>query len=101
MKLKPLGSHIIVEPQAKETTTASGIIIPDTADKETPDRGMVIAVGPGKILENGSRQTIDITPGQEVIFKKWGKEEIELKENGVSKKYLVLSADDVMAVIEK
>lgn len=101
MQLRPLGGHVIVEPVAKETTTASGIIIPDTADKETPDRGTVIAVGPGKVLENGNRQLMEITPGQEVIFKKWGKEEIELKENGVSKKYLVLSADDVMAVIEK
>jgi chaperonin GroES len=101
MQLRPLGNHVIVEPVVKETTTASGIYIPDTADKEQPDRGTVIAVGPGKALENGSRQAIDLTPGLEIIFKKWGKEEIELKENGVSKKYLVLSADDIMAVIEK
>lgn len=101
MQLKPLGNHVIVEAVARETTTLSGIIIPDTADKEQPDRGTVIAVGPGKTLENGFRQSIELTPGQEVIFKKWGKEEIELKDGGVAKKYLVLSADDIMAVIEK
>src|SRR3990167_9051113 len=100
MQLRPLGNHVIVEPVAKETTTASGIIIPDTADKETPDRGTVIAVGPGKLLENGTRQAVDIAPGQEILFKKWGKEEIELKESGTSKKYFVLSAEDVLAIVE-
>lgn len=101
MQLRPLGNHVIVEPVAKETTTALGIIIPETASKEQPDRGTVIAVGPGKVLDNGSRQAIDLTPGQEIIFKKWGKEEIELKDGGVTKKFLILSADDVMAVVEK
>lgn len=100
MKLKPLGNNVIVEPAVKETTTASGIIIPDTADKEASDRGTVVAVGPGKMLENGSRQTIDLTPGAQVLFKKWGKEEVEYEEGGVKKKLLVVSAEDVLAVIE-
>ncbi len=100
MKLKPLGSNLIIESAPEETTTASGIILPDTASKDAQDRGTVIAVGPGKVLENGTRQTIDITVGEKVIFKKWGKEEIEVKESGVSKKYLIVSADEVMAVLE-
>ena len=102
MKLKPLGNHVIVEAAAKETTTALGIIIPDTADKERPERGIVVAVGAGKLLENGTRQSIDVVAGDEVVFKKYAPDEIELKEtDGQSKKYLIVNADEIMAVIEK
>lgn len=102
MNLKPLGNHIILTVAEKETTTALGIIIPDTADKERPERGTVIAVGPGKVLENGSRQAIDVKPGDEIVFKKYAPDEIELKDAlGMTQKYLVVSADEVMAIIEK
>lgn len=102
MNLKPLGNHIIVEAAGKETTTALGIIIPDTADKERPERGTVVAVGPGKMLENGNRQGIEVTVGDEIVFKKYAPDEIELKgANGEAKKYLVVNADEVMAIIEK
>ena len=100
MKLKPLGSNLIIESAPEETTTASGILLPDTANKEQQDRGTVIAVGPGKMLENGTRQSIDVSVGNTVIFKKWGKEEIEIDVDGAKKKFLIVSADDVMAVIE-
>ncbi len=100
MQLQPLGSHLIVEAASQETTTALGIIIPDTADKNRPERGTIIAVGPGKVLENGSRQMMEVAVGDQVVFKKYSPDEIELKENGVTKKYLVLSADDVMALIK-
>ena len=102
MNLKPLGNHIIVEAAGKETTTALGIIIPDTADKERPERGTVIAVGPGKLLENGSRQAMEVKVGDEIVFKKYAPDEIELRgADGEPKKYLVVNADEVMAVIEK
>ena len=100
MQLKPLGNHLILKPADKETKTASGIIIPDTAEKDRPERGTVIAVGPGKMLENGSRQTIEVKVGDEVVFKKYSPDEIELKDaNGEVQKYLVVSADEVMAII--
>lgn len=100
MTLKPLGSHLVIESAPEETKTASGILLPDTASKEQQDRGTVIAVGPGKILENGLRATMDIPVGATVIFKKWGKEEIEIEDGGAKKKFLIVSADDVMAIIE-
>jgi chaperonin GroES len=100
MQLRPLNSHVIVEAAPKETVTASGIVLPDTADKERPERGTVIAIGPGKLLENGTRQAVDVEVGDSIVFKKYAPDEIELKENGGSKKYLVLSADDIMAVVE-
>lgn len=96
MKLRPLGNHIIVEPQNKEAVTASGIIIPDTADKERPERGTVIAVGPGKLLENGGRQSMDVSVGDQVVFKKYGPDEVKVDD----KTLLVLSSDDVMAILE-
>lgn len=102
MKLKPVGNHVIVEALAKETTTALGIIIPDTADKERPERGTVMAIGAGKLLENGNRQAIEVAVGDEIVFKKYAPDEIELKEaDGRSKKYLIVNADEIMAVIEK
>ena len=100
MKLRPLGGNLIVESAPEETTTASGILLPDPANKEQQDRGTVIAVGPGKLLDNGSRQTIEVKIGDTVIFKKWGKEEIEVVVNGTKNKFLIVSADDVMAVLE-
>ncbi|MEK7183876.1 MAG: co-chaperone GroES [Patescibacteria group bacterium] len=101
MNLKPLGNHIILAAANKEAITALGIIIPDTADKERPERGTVVAVGPGKMLENGTRQAIDVKVGDEIVFKKYAPDEIELKNPaGESKKFLIVNADEVLAVIE-
>ena len=100
MKLKPLGSNLIIESAPEETTTASGILLPDTASKEQQDRGTVISIGPGKMLENGTRQAMDVQVGNTVIFKKWGKEEIEIDVDGAKKKFLIVSADEVMAILE-
>ena len=95
MQLRPLGSHIIVEVQEKETKTASGIILPDNGEKRQ-GQGKVIAVGPGKLLENGSRQVMEVRVGETIVFKQYAPDEVKVDE----KNYLVLSADDVMAVIE-
>jgi len=99
MRLRPLSGNLVVESAPEETKTASGILLPDSANKEQQDRGTVIAVGPGKILENGSRAAMDVQVGNTVIFKKWGKEEIEIDVDGAKKKFLIVSADDVMAVL--
>lgn len=96
MQLRPVGDHLIVKPLPKEETSASGIIIPDTVDKERPERGEVIAVGPGRTLENGQRSVMEAKVGDKVVFKKYAPDEFKL--DGVE--YLVIKGDDVMAVIE-
>lgn len=95
MNLRPLSDHIVVKPITEEKL-ASGIIIPDTAGKERPERGEVIAVGPGRTLENGSRSAMDVKVGEKVVFKKYSPDEIKLGND----KLLVIRAEDVMAVIE-
>ena len=96
MNLRPLGDHLIVKASSKEETSSSGIIIPDTVDKERPERGEVIAVGPGKLLENGTRATMEMKAGDKVVFKKYAPDEVKMGKD----EYLVIKADDVMAVIE-
>lgn len=95
MNLRPLSDHIVVKPITEEKL-ASGIIIPDTAGKERPERGEVIAVGPGRVLENGSRSAMEVKVGDKVVFKKYSPDEIKLGND----KLLVIRAEDVMAVIE-
>ncbi len=100
MMIKPLGSHVLVDPAQKEQVTSFGIILPDTGEKDRPQRGTVVAVGPGKLLENGTREVIDVQVGQTVVFKKYAPDELEVKEGGQVKKYLVLPSSDIMAVLE-
>ncbi len=94
MQLRPLGGHVIVEPQERETKTASGIYLPDTGEKRQ-GQGVVIAVGPGK-LEKGERQPVDVKVGDVVVFKQYSPDEVKLE----NKTYLIVSTDDVTAVIE-
>jgi len=96
MKLKPLGDRLLVKPVEEEETTASGLVIPDTA-KEKPQEGTVIAVGPGRIDDKGNRVPIDVKVGDTVIYSKYGGTEVKYS----GEEYLVLSARDVLAVIEK
>jgi len=96
MKLRPLGNKIILESVPTEEKTKSGIIIPDTVDKEKPEQGKVLAVGPGKFLENGQRSKMDIKEGDTVLFSKYSPTEIKID----GKEYLVVSDEDVMAVVE-
>ena len=95
VSIKPLEDRIVVTVLESEQTTASGIVIPDTA-KEKPQEGTVIAVGPGR-FEDGNRVPLDVKVGDRVIYSKYGGTEI--KHGG--EEYLVLSARDVLAVIEK
>ena len=96
MNIKPLGDRILVKPLKEEEVTKSGIVLPDTVDKEKKMEGEVVAVGPGKLMENGQRAPMDVSVGQKVLFKKWGGEEVDI--DGVEHK--ILNLDDVMAIIE-
>jgi chaperonin GroES len=92
--IKPLEDKIVVQASEAETPTASGIVIPDTA-KEKPQEGKVLAVGPGRIDDNGNRIPLDVQVGDVVIYSKYGGTEV--KYNG--EEYLILSARDVLAVV--
>jgi chaperonin GroES len=94
MNLKPLGDRIIVEVLEEELTTASGIVLPDTA-KEKPQRGRVLAVGPGPRDEDGEHVKMDLDDGDEIIFSKYGGTEIKLG----SDEYLILRESDVLAKV--
>ena len=94
VNIKPLEDKILVQANEAETTTASGLVIPDTA-KEKPQEGEVVAVGPGRIDDNGNRVPLDVAVGDRVIYSKYGGTEVKF---GVDE-YLVLSARDVLAVV--
>lgn len=96
MNLKPLSNHLFLEPLEEEKVTKSGIVLPDTAEREKPTRGKVIAVGPGKTNEKGERIPMSVKVGDTVLFKKYGPDEVELD----GKKFLVGDEDDILAVIE-
>ena len=94
VNIKPLEDKIVVQANEAETMTASGIVIPDTA-KEKPQEGKVLAVGPGRVDDKGTRIPVDVSVGDVVLYSKYGGTEI--KHNG--EEYLILSARDVLAVI--
>lgn len=94
LKLRPLGDRVWIEPIEREETTASGIILPETA-KEKPQEGKVLAVGPGLRNDKGERQVLDVKVGDRVLFAKYAGTEI--KQDGV--KYLIMRESDLLAVI--
>ncbi|GAA3762626.1 co-chaperone GroES [Salinactinospora qingdaonensis] len=94
--LKPLEDRIVVKQLEAEQTTASGLVIPDTA-KEKPQEGQVLAVGPGRLDDKGNRVTVDVNVGDVVLYSKYGGTEVKYD----NEEYLVLSARDVLAVVEK
>jgi len=94
INIKPLEDRIVIKQVEAEQTTASGLVIPDTA-KEKPQEGEVLAVGPGRIDDNGNRVPLDVTVGDKVIYSKYGGTEV--KYGGED--YLILSARDILAVI--
>lgn len=95
MNLQPLNDHIFLEPIEEEKTTKSGIVLPDTAEKEKPIKGRVVAVGPGKLDENGKRIPMSVKVGDLVLFKKYGPDELEVD----GKKYLVGEEADILAIL--
>ena len=95
MKIKPLHDRVIVKRIEEEEKTKGGIIIPDTA-KEKPSEGVVVAVGSGKMLEDGSRQAVDVKKGDKVLFGKYAGTEIKID----GAEHLIMREDDIIAIVE-
>lgn len=95
VKIQPLGDRVVVKALARETVTKSGIVLPDTA-KEKPQEGEVVSVGPGKVLDNGKRTTLEITAGQKVLFAKYAGTEVKMD----GEEYLILRESDIMGILE-
>jgi chaperonin GroES len=95
-RITPLEDRIVVQANEAEQTTASGLVIPDTA-KEKPQEGTVIAVGPGRISDQGERIKLDVKEGDVVVYSKYGGTEIKMG----GEEYIILSARDVLAIVEK
>ena len=93
-KLRPLGDRVVVQPTAREEMTKSGIVLPDTA-KEKPQEGKVLAVGPGRILDDGSREAIDVSEGQKVLYAKYAGTEFKIDGD----EYLIVSQKDILAIV--
>ena len=96
MKLKPISDYIIVEPRKEEQKTKSGIVLPDTVEKEKPQEGVVVAAGPGRMQDNGKRAAMQVKAGDKVLFSKYGP--IEVKVDG--KEYFVIKEEDILAIIK-
>ena len=96
MKLKPLNDHVVVKPTKEDEVTKAGIVLPDTIDKERPEKGEVIAIGEGKLLDNGQRAPMSVKIGDKIMFKKYSPDEIKID----NEEYLILSQSDILAIIE-
>jgi len=96
MKLKPLADRVIIEPLSEEKKSKGGIILPETVSKERPEKGKIIAVGPGKILDSGKREPLSVKKGDIVIFTKYGPNEIKIDD----KEYLIAKEEDILAILE-
>lgn len=96
MKIRPLSDHVLIEPSKEEEKTKSGILLPETAEKERPERGKIIAVGPGKKTEEGKLIPLEVKVGDVVLFTKYGPNEVKID----SKEYLIAREEDILAIIE-
>ena len=96
MKIRPLHDRVIVKRLEEERTTASGIVIPDSASGEKPDQGVVQAVGNGKILEDGTTRTLDVKVGDKVLFGKYAGQEVKVDGDELH----VMREEDIMGIVE-
>jgi chaperonin GroES len=96
-RIVPLRDNVIIEPQSPEEKTKSGIVIPETADRDRPEQGVVVAVGPGKVADDGSRVAPEVKKGDSVLFSKYGPTEIKIEGT----EYLIAKEDDILAILEK
>jgi chaperonin GroES len=94
-KLRPLGDRLVIQPTPREEVTKSGIVLPDTA-KEKPQEGVVIAAGPGKMLDTGSREAMDVAVGDKVLYAKYAGTEFKVEGDDL----LIVSQKDILAVVE-
>jgi len=95
VSLRPLGDRVVVKALEHETVTKSGIVLPDTA-KEKPQEGEVLAVGPGKLLDNGKHTTLEVKVGQRVLFAKYAGTEVKVNDED----YLILRESDIVGIVE-
>jgi len=96
MKIKPLSDHILIEPTKLEEKTKTGILLPQTSEKERPEQGKVIAVGPGRKTASGKIIPLSVKLGDRVLFTKYGPNEIKIGD----KEYLIAKEEDILAIIE-
>lgn len=94
--IKPLYDKVVVKPLSQEEVTASGIVLPDTVDKEKPMQGEVIAVGPGKRLDNGQTAPMTVKKGDTVLFTKYAPDEVEIDDE----EYLVIEEDKILGIVQ-
>ena len=94
--IKPLSDHVVIEPLKQEEKTASGILLPETAEKERPEQGKVIAVGPGKKTDEGKVVPLEVKVGDVVLFTKYGPNEVKVEE----KEYLIAKEEDILGILE-
>ena len=94
-KLQPLGDRVVIKPLARDEMTRSGIVLPDTA-KEKPQEGMVLAVGPGALNDEGKRNPMDVKAGQKVLFAKYAGTEFKLDDE----EYLIVGQKDILAIVK-
>ena len=94
-KLRPLGDRVVIQPTPREEMTKSGIVLPDTA-KEKPQKGIVLAVGPGRTLDDGKRESIDVKKGDSVLYAKYAGTEFKIDEEEL----LIVSQKDILAIVE-
>ena len=95
MNLKPLGDRVVIKPSEKEEKTKSGILLPDTA-KEKPQEGTIIAAGPGRILDDGKRESMDVKKGDKVLYAKYSGTEFKVEGEDL----LIVGQKDILAVVE-
>lgn len=96
MKISPLSDRVVVEPIEEDETSVSGIVIPDTASKERPQKGKVLAVGPGKLGDDNERVTPEVSVGDTVLFTKYGPTEVKVD----GKEVLIASESDILAILK-
>ncbi len=94
-KLRPLGDRVVIQPSAREEMTKSGIVLPDTA-KEKPQEGSILAVGPGRVLDDGKREAMDVKVGQKVLYGKYSGTEFKVDGDDL----LIVSQKDILAIVE-
>ncbi len=95
MEIKPLSNNVVIEPIEEATTTASGIVLPDTAEKDKPQKGKIVSVGPGK-MSDGQRIPMEIKVGDKVIFERYSPSKIKINGD----EYLLISESDILAIID-
>ncbi len=96
MRIKPISDHVLIEAIKEEEKTKTGILLPDTAEKERPEQGKVIAVGPGRKDKTGKYIPLEVKAGDKVLFTKYGPTEIKVED----KEYLIAKEEDILAVLE-